>query len=243
MAHGPLHQFEIHPILPLSVGGVDVSFTNSALAMVLSSALVLTVFLLGARSQARVPRRLQAISEMGYRVVANLIEENIGAEGHCFFPFVFSLFFFVLGGNLFGMFPYTFTFTSHIIVTFGLALLVFAVVTIMGFVRNGLGFLRTFAPKGVPWPVLILLTPVEMISYCSRPFSLAVRLFANMMAGHTMLKVFAGFSVSAGALFGFAPMTLNVAITVFELLVSVLQAYVFSVLTCVYLHDALHVGH
>ncbi|MDR0662222.1 MAG: F0F1 ATP synthase subunit A [Holosporales bacterium] len=243
MAQQPLHQFEIHPLIPLSMGGVDVSFTNAALAMVMSGTLVVLLFFWGTRQQKLIPSRLQAIAELGYKVVATLVNENIGNQGYAFFPFVFSIFFFVLGGNIFGMFPYAFTFTSHLIATFGLAVLVITVVTIVGLVKNGTRFLRTFVPAGVPWPVLLLLTPIELISYCSRPFSLAVRLFANMMAGHTMLKVFAGFSTSLGALYGVFPMGLNVILTGFELLIAVLQAYVFSVLTCVYLHDAVHVGH
>ncbi|MDR0406574.1 MAG: F0F1 ATP synthase subunit A [Holosporales bacterium] len=243
MSQQPLHQFEIDPIVSLSVGGVDVSFTNAALAMILSSILILSVFIWGARQQSLIPRRVQAIVELGYKTIAQLIDENIGTAGYAFFPFVFSVFFFILGGNVFGMLPYTFTFTSHIIVTFGLAAFVFCVVTLVGFARHGVKFLRTFAPQGVPVPVLLLLVPVEIISYFSRPFSLAVRLFANMMAGHTMIKVFAGFSVSLGVFFGLTPMFVNVALTAFELLVAVLQAYVFSVLTCVYLHDAIYMEH
>jgi F-type H+-transporting ATPase subunit a len=243
MSAQPLHQFEIHSIIPLSLGGVDISFTNAALAMVLSSMLVALLFVLGARRQAMVPSRLQSIAELGYKTIATLVDENIGANGYIFFPFVFSIFFFIAGGNIFGLFPYAFTFTSHLIATFGLAVLVIGVVTIVGFVRHGVKFCRVFAPAGIPWPVFLLLTPIEIISYCSRPFSLGVRLFANMMAGHTMLKVFAGFSVGLGALWGAAPMCINVVLTGFELLIAVLQAYVFSVLTCVYLHDAVHGGH
>jgi F-type H+-transporting ATPase subunit a len=239
----PLHQFEVHPIISLSLGNVDISFTNAALAMILSSALIASLFVFGARRQALIPSRMQSMAELGYKTIATLIDDNIGAKGYAFFPFVFSIFFFIVGGNVFGLLPYAFTFTSHLIATFGLAILVISVVTIAGFVRHGTKFFRTFAPAGIPWPVFLLLTPIELISYCSRPFSLAVRLFANMMAGHTMLKVFAGFSVGLGALWGVAPMCVNVVLTAFELLIAVLQAYVFSVLTCVYLHDAIYVGH
>ncbi|QQS11265.1 MAG: F0F1 ATP synthase subunit A [Rhodospirillales bacterium] len=241
---GPLEQFKIEPLIKLpKLGGVDISFTNSALWMTIA-VVVATVFLVGGMSRrALVPGRWQSMAEMSYEFVSKMLTDQAGHAGKAFFPFVFALFMFILTGNLLGMVPYSFTFTSHIIVTFGLAFVVFLGVTILGFVKHGVHFLSFFVPKGVPAVMLLLMVPIEILSYLTRPVSLAIRLFANMMAGHTMLKVFAGFVISLGVLGGWAPLALNVVLTGFEILVCFLQAYVFTVLTCIYLNDALHLHH
>jgi len=186
---------------------------------------------------------VQSMAELAYEFVANMVRENVGTDGIKYFPFIFTLFMFILACNMFGMIPYSFTVTSHIIVTFALAAVVIIGVTIIGFVRHGVGFLKMFVPSGVPAPLLLLLVPIELISYLTRPVSLSVRLFANMVAGHTMLKVFAAFVVGLGFLGGWAPLAFMVAFTGLEILVAFLQAYVFAVLTCLYLIDALHMHH
>jgi F-type H+-transporting ATPase subunit a len=236
----PLHQFVIQPLLPIQAGGVDLSFTNSSLFMVLAVALVTLFLTLGMRGRALVPGRFQSMAEMSYEFVAAMVRDNVGAAGRQYFPFIFSLFMFVLFGNLLGLVPYSFTFTSHIVVTAALALTVIFGVTVIGVVKHGFHFFSFFVPKGVPALLLPLMIPIEVISYLSRPVSLSIRLFANMMAGHTMLKVFAGFVVVLGFLGGWAPLAMDVALTAFELLVAFLQAYVFTVLTCIYLNDAVH---
>ena len=237
---GPLEQFEIKPLVPIHIGGLDLSFTNSALMMTIAVGAT-TVFLLsGAAAGRAIPGRWQSMAEMAYEFVAGMVRDNIGSEGRQYFPFVFSLFMFILFGNMIGMIPYGFTFTSHIIVTFGLAAIVFVLITVVGLVRHGTHFFSYFMPAGVPIWMAPLIVPIEIISYLSRPISLSVRLFANMMAGHTMLKVFAGFTVALGLLGGWIPLIVNVALTGFEVLVAVLQAYVFTILTCLYLHDAVH---
>lgn len=244
----PMHQFEIHPIIPIRIGSLDLSFTNSSLWMVLAVALA-TLFLTAAmRNRAMVPGRMQAAAEMAYEFVAGMIRENAGKEAMRYFPLIFTLFMFILFGNLLGLVPYSFTFTSHIIVTFALAIIVFLGVTLLGIARHGLHFFSFFVPKGVPLWLMPLMVPIEIISYMIRPVSLSVRLFANMMAGHSMLKVFAGFTallISAagpviGGAVGVLPLALNVGLTGLEFLVAGLQAYVFAVLTCIYLHDAIH---
>lgn len=236
---GPLEQFQIKPLLSIEIGGIDLSFTNSSLWMGLAVGAA-TLFLIGGMQQrAMVPGRWQAAAEMSYEFIANMVRDNVGSEGRRYFPFVFSIFMFVLFGNLLGMIPYSFTFTSHIIVTFGLAMTVFIAVTLIGLMRHGLHFFSLFMPKGVPVWLAPIIIPIELISYLSRPISLSVRLFANMMAGHTMLKVFAMFTVMLGVL-GIAPLIVNVALTGFEFLVAVLQAYVFTILTCLYLNDSVH---
>jgi len=235
----PLHQFEIHPIMPLQIGGVDVSFTNSSLFMALS-VLATTVFLVGGMMNAKqIPGRWQGLVEMSYEFIAGMLHDNVGTKGRQYFPLIFSIFMFVLMGNLLGMIPYSFTYTSHIIVTFGLAIFVFLTMTLIGIIRHGLHYFTLFVPKGAPVFMLPIIVPIEVLSYLSRPVSLAVRLFANMMAGHTMLKVFAGFTVALGV-FGVAPLAVNVALTAFEVMVAILQAYVFTILSCIYLHDAVH---
>lgn len=235
----PLHQFTIERIAEIHVGGLDLSFTNSALLMTLAAGLVTLLMLLATRGASEVPGRLQSLAEMLYDFIANMIEENVGEEGRQYFPFLFTLFTFILFGNLLGMIPYSFTFTSHIVVTFAIAAIVFVGVTLIGIFRHGFHFLTLFAPQGVPKPLLLLLVPIEILSYCIRPFTLAIRLFANMVAGHTMLVIFAGFAGSLGVFF-FAPIVMDAAIVLLEFLVAALQAYVFTILSCLYLKDAIH---
>lgn len=222
------------------MGELDVSFTNSALFMSLTVVLVTLGLVLGMRQRSMVPGRWQSIAEISYEFVANLLRDTVGKEGRKFFPFVFTLFMFILLGNMLGMIPYSFTFTSHVIVTFAMALTVFIGVTVLGFVKHGFHFFSFFVPPGVSvilWPLMI---PIEIISYLSRPISLSVRLFANLTAGHTMLKVFAGFIISLGVVGGILPFAFVVALTGLELLIAFLQAYVFTILTCFYINDALH---
>lgn len=242
-AHSPLAQFEIKRLVPMEIGGVDVSFTNSAAFMMLAVLLVTLLMVFSMRSRALVPGRLQSVAELSYEFIANMLRENVGSEGRQYFPFIFTLFMFILFANLLGMIPFTFTPTSHIVVTFALALVVFIGVTIIGFVRHGAHFLSFFVPKGVPWYLLIILVPIEVLSYFIRPVSLSVRLFANMTAGHTMLKVFAGFVVALGILGGWAPLAFVVALTGLEIGIAFLQAYVFTILSCLYLNDAVHMSH
>lgn len=235
----PLHQFEIFPLFPLKIGGVDFSFTNSSLFMVFA-VIAVTFFLVGGVSRSRlIPGRWQSMVEMTYGFIVNLLDETLGMKGRKYFPFIFTLFMFIFMGNAIGMIPYCFTFTSHIIVTFGLAMIAVGIATLIGFVRHGFHYFTLFIPKGAPLYMLPLIVPIEVLSYLSRPISLSVRLFANMMAGHTMLKVFGGFTVALG-LFGMAPLAVNTLLTAFEILVAVLQAYVFTILTCIYLHDSIH---
>jgi F-type H+-transporting ATPase subunit a len=245
----PIHQFTINRILDINVGGLDLSFTNSALFMVATTAATAGLLVLGTSGRGLIPSRLQSVAELSYEFVANTLRSSAGNEGMRFFPLVFSLFMFVLIANLFGMVPYFFTVTSHIIVTVALALLVFLTVTLYGFYRHGAHFLNLFVPHGVPAAIVPLVTVIEVISFLSRPLSLSVRLFANMLAGHITLKVFSGFVVTLtgfGA-FGFLgallPLVMVVALTGLEFLVAFLQAYVFTILTCMYLNDALHPGH
>lgn len=239
----PMHQFEIQRLLDLNIFGVDASFTNSSLFMVIAIGLISTLTLWGVRSRALVPSRLQSVAELSYEFVANMVRDNVGAAGQKYFPFIFTLFMFVLFLNLLGMVPYSFTVTSHIIVTFAMAAFIFLLVTVIGFIKHGVGFLKFFVPSGVPIVLLPLLVVIEVISYLTRPISLSVRLFANMMAGHTMLKVFGGFVVGLGLIGGWAPLVFMVAFTGLEILVACLQAYVFAILTCIYLNDALHMHH
>lgn len=245
MAMNPMEQFAIKPIVPLHIGGYDISFTNQSLFMVLV-AVAASLFLTFAMSKrSLVPSRTQSMAEMSYEFVINMMQSSTGEDGLRFFPFVFTIFIFVLFSNFFGMIPGSFTVTSQIVVTFALAALVILTVIVTGFVNHGIGFLKLFVPKA-PWYLLILLVPIEVISFLTRPISLSVRLFANMLAGHTMLAVFGGFVVLLGgaggvlALLSLAPMALIVAIMLLELLVAFLQAYVFAILTCIYLNEALH---
>ena len=239
----PMHQFEIKRFVELNFFGLDASFTNSSLMMVIGVTLV-SFFLIGSmRGRALVPDRMQSLAEMSYEFVANMVRENAGSEGMRYFPFIFTLFFYILAMNMLGMVPYGFTVTSHIIVTVALALVVFIGVTVIGIIKNGTKFIGLFVPSGVPIWLLPLLVPIEILSYLVRPFSLSVRLFANMMAGHTMLKVFAGFVVAMGFVGGWAPLLFMVAFTGLEVLIAFLQAFVFAVLSCIYLNDALHPHH
>lgn len=236
----PLAQFEIKTLIPLQLGETNVSFTNSSLFMALAVGLAILFLLLGMRHRALVPGRWQSMAEISYEFIANLLRDTVGPEGRKYFPFVFSLFMFILFGNMLGMIPYSFTFTSHVIVTFAMSVVVFLGVTILGFAKHGTHFFSFFVPPGVSvalWPLMI---PIEIISYLSRPISLSVRLFANLTAGHTMLKVFAGFVVSLGVIGGFLPLAFVVALTGLELLIAFLQAYVFTILTCFYINDAIH---
>jgi len=238
--HSPLDQFEINPLINFEVGGVDLAFTNSSVSMVIT-VLFITLFLtLTVNPRSIVPSRMQLISELCYNFIAQLLNDTVGDQGKRYFPFVFSLFMFVLIGNMVGMIPYQFTFTSHIIVTFALAAVVFIGVTILGFVNHGIRFFTFFYIPGVPFYMHPLLIPIEVISYLSRPISLSVRLFANMLAGHTLLKVFAGFVVSMPFFTGVLPLTFIVALTGLEILIAFLQAYVFAILTCLYINDAYH---
>ncbi|HXP12039.1 MAG TPA: F0F1 ATP synthase subunit A [Stellaceae bacterium] len=244
----PIHQFQVVNYFTLGkVGSVNLAFTNSALYMGVAVALT-AALMLGAGRQL-VPGRMQSIAELAYEFVADTIRNTIGEGGMQFFPLVFSLFMFILISNMVGLIPYNFTVASHIIITAALALLVFITVLVYGFWKNGLHFFNLFVPKGIPIYILPLVVFIEVLSFLSRPISHSVRLFANMLAGHITLKVFAGFVTLLGSL-GVAgwlgatlPLALTVALTALELLVAFLQAYVFTILTCIYLNDALHPGH
>ena len=237
----PLEQFAIQDLTaPLfTIGGHHIAVTNSAVfmmgAVVLSSGLLLA----GAGKGAMVPGRIQAMSELFYEFIANMIRDNVGSAGKKFFPFIFTLFIFTLFGNILGMLPYGYTFTSQIAVTFFMAMVVFLGVTLIGLFKHGLHFFSLFFPHGAPLFTAPILIPIELVSYLSRPISLSVRLFANMTVGHVLLKVLAGFVVALG-IFGVVPLVVLVAITALELLVALLQAYIFTILCCIYLNDALH---
>jgi F-type H+-transporting ATPase subunit a len=243
----PIHQFDLHRIVPIQIGGWDLSFTNSAAFMLLAVLLTTAFFVLATQARALVPGRLQSVAEVTYDFVAGMVRDSIGKEGMRFFPFVFALFVFIFVCNMLGMIPGGFTVTSHIVVTAALAALVFLIVLVVGFARNGLHFLKLFVPPGVPIYILPLVSLIEIISFLSRPISHSVRLFANMLAGHITLKVFGGFVVmllGAGSFAALAPLPflMAIAVTALEFLVAFLQAYVFTVLTCMYLNDALHPG-
>jgi len=236
----PLVQFEIKTLVPIQLGSVDASLTNSGLFMVTTVAAITIFLTLGIRSRNVVPGRWQSMAELSYEFIAGMIRDNVGSEGRKYFPFIFSLFMFILFANLIGLIPYSFTFTSHIIVTFAMALFVFLGVTVIAIARHKMHFFSFFLPKGVPMVMAPILVPIEVLSYLSRPISLSIRLFANMMAGHTMMKVFAGFVIPLGIFGGWAPLGVDIALTAFEFLVAFLQAYVFTVLTCLYLNDAIN---
>lgn len=241
----PLEQFVIKPLVPLNIGGYDVSFTQSSLWMALAVIAATLLMTLSMRSKSLVPNRWQNVTEMMYEFVAGMVHEALGHEGRKYFAFVFSIFMIVLMGNMLGMIPYSFTFTSHIIVTGTLALIVFLTATLIGFMRHGLHFFSLFLPAGLPIVLAPLIIMIEVVSYLSRPISLSVRLFANMVAGHTMMKVFAGFSVMMAASSGIGlvgsvlPLMINTALFGLEILIAFIQAYVFAVLTCMYLKDAI----
>ena len=250
LAVDPIEQFQIHNLFPVAkIGNLDIAFTNSAAYMLLA-VFGLTLFLVGATAGGKlVPTRLQSAAEIAYEFVATTVRSTAGSEGMRFFPFVFSIFMFVLTLNMIGLIPYSFTVTSHIIVTAALALTVFFTVLIYGLIRHGLHFFNLFVPKGVPIYILPMIVAIEILSFISRPISHSVRLFANMLAGHITLKVFASFVTMLGAMgiAGWAgavlPLGLTVALTALELLVAFLQAYVFTILTCIYINDAIHPGH
>jgi F-type H+-transporting ATPase subunit a len=246
----PIHQFGIVNIFDLgTVGGVHLAFTNSALFMLVTVAVIAALMILGTSSRAVVPGRVQALAEMSYEMVAGMLRESAGKDGMRFMPFVFSIFMFVLVANVLGLVPYFFTVTSHIVVTAALAVLVILTVIVYGFYRNGLKFLGLFVPNGVPGYLLPIVVLIEIISFLSRPISLSVRLFANMLAGHITLKVFASFIMTlasfgvAGWIGAILPFGMTAALTALEILVAFLQAYVFAILTCMYLNDALHPSH
>ncbi|MEL7130115.1 MAG: F0F1 ATP synthase subunit A [Pseudomonadota bacterium] len=245
----PIEQFEVKRLFEFTPGGLDLSFTNASAYMMLGVAFVVALFWTAAYRSQLVPNRLQSVGEMGYEFVANMIRGVAGEDGLKFFPFVFTLFFFIFAANMIGMVPYAFTTTSHVIVTGALALLVIGIVIVYGIFKNGGTFFKLFAPDGAPWYIMPILMPIEVISFLARPLTLALRLFANMLAGHIMLKLFAGFAVSlfaaGGAYIALSPLAffMGVALNALEFLVAFLQAYVFAILTCVYLNDALHPGH
>ena len=244
MEMNPMHQFEVYRIGPeINLGTINLSFTNASLFMAISAITILFLLFLGTKKKLLIPSKTQFITEMSYTFIAKMINDTAGSGAKSFFPFIFTLFMFVLFCNMIGMLPYSFTVTSHIIVTFMLAATVFIGVTIIGFIKHGIKYLELFVPKGVPIILLPLIIVIEIISYLSRPVSLSVRLFANMMAGHTMLKVFGGFVISLGLLGGWLPLSFSVALTGLEILVAFLQAYVFAILTCIYLNDALNLHH
>ncbi|MCC6918990.1 MAG: F0F1 ATP synthase subunit A [Alphaproteobacteria bacterium] len=244
--HSPMEQFLVKPLVPLHAGGLDLSFTNASLWMVIGVTGACLFLLAGMARGALVPGRFQSMAELSYEFIANTVRQSAGEAGMKFFPLIFTLFMFILFANVLGLLPYSFTTTSHIIVTFALALLVFLTVIVVGLVRHGFHFFSLFVPGGVPLWLLPIIVPIEVISFLSRPISLSVRLFANMLAGHTMLKVFALFVVSLGTAGGILsagailPMLGIVAVTALEVLVAGLQAYVFAVLTSIYLNDAIH---
>jgi F-type H+-transporting ATPase subunit a len=246
--HSPIAQFELKTLVPLKIFGVDASFTNSSLFMLMATGLVIAFLMSAMNGRALVPTRIQSVAEMIYEFVANTVRENVGQEGMKFFPLVFALFIFVLVLNLMGMVPGAFTVTSHIVITAAMALLVIGIVILYGIAQHGLGFFKLFVPSDVPVWLLPIMIPIEIISFISRPISLSVRLFANMLAGHIALKIFAGFVGTLAFAGGWAllaplPLALTVGLTALEFLVAVLQAYVFAVLTCIYLNDAVHGGH
>ena len=237
----PIHQFVINRIIPLDIGGIDISFTNSALWAFIAIICATLLFVLAPRKL--IPTRLQSVAESIYEVIDNMTKEVLHDNARTYFPFVLTLFTFILFANVIGLVPYAFTVTSHIVVTLALALVVFIGATVIGFIRNGFGYLQLFVPSGVPALLLPLVVLIEIVSYFIRPMSLSIRLFANMMAGHMMLKVMAGFVVMLGLMAGWLPLIAMVGLMGLELLVAALQAYVFALLTCMYLNDAMHVDH
>ena len=243
----PLVQFKIKRLIEIKIGTLDLSFTNSSAFMLIAIVAITLFTSLSVRSRALVPGRWQSVAELAYEFVAGVLRDNVGQAGRPYFPFIFSLFMFILFCNAIGMIPYTFTVTSHIIVTFAMALFVFLGVTLIGFWKHGLHFLAFFVPHGVPKALLPLVVLIEVISFLSRPISLALRLFANMTAGHTMMKVFGSFvgllGSAAFVVGGLLPLLVLIALTGLELVIAFLQAYVFTVLSCLYLNDSLHMSH
>lgn len=240
MAHSPLEQFKIKPIIELSLFGYDISLTNSTLFMLLAAFFIICYFGVALSGKKLIPTRLQVSGEMVYGLISDMLQQNIGQKGKKFVPLIFTLFMFILTCNLFGMIPYGFTVTSHISVTFTLAMMVFLLVTLLGFILHGLHFLSLFLPSGTPWWLAPLMIIIELFAYLARPVSLSLRLAANMVAGHVLLKVMAGFVVSLVIYLKFIPIPFIVVLIGFEIFVAILQAYIFSILTCVYLNDAVN---
>ncbi len=250
MSNDPIHQFHINPIAPLEIAGVDASFTNASLFMVAGVGAAAAFMMWAMKPAALAPGRAQVVAEGAYGFIHAMVKDAAGEEGvKRFFPFVFTLFLFIFAANMLGMFPYFFTPTSQIIITATMALMVFCSVLVVGFVKNGLSFFKLFFPAGIPWPLYLIVTPIEILSFFSRPLSHAVRLWANVLAGHLVLKVFAGFVpqlIAAGGAFSalsILPLAMTVGLYGLEFLVAFLQAYVFALLTCIYFNDALHPGH
>ena len=245
----PISQFKIKTLVPMEIGGLDLSFTNSALWLVIAAVASLSLFSYGMSRKALVPGRFQMFVEMFYEFVSSMIRDSMGQKGKQFFPLIFTLFVVVLMGNLLGLLPGAFTYTSHIIVTGALALMIFFFVLAIGIFRHGFAFFSLFSPPGVPFFIKFLVVPIELISFFVRPLTLSVRLFANMMAGHLVLKVFAGFSASLlslgalGVAASLVPMAFNVLMIAFEVLVALLQAYVFAILSAIYLNDTIEIHH
>jgi len=250
MAVDPIHQFQIHKIFTIGhIGGQEIAFTSSSAYMFLAVAVISLLMIGGSAGRQLVPGRIQSVAELSYEFVASMIRSTAGSEGMRFFPLVFSIFMFICVSNVIGIIPYAFTVSSQLIVTAAMALFVFFLVLFYGLYRNGLKFFKLFVPSGVPIFIMPIVVPIEVISFLLKPISHSVRLFANMLAGHIALKVFASFIVMLGTLgilgvFGAVlPLGLTIALTALELLVAFLQAYVFAILTCIYLNDALHPGH
>lgn len=245
----PMHQFVIQDWIKWQPGGIDLSFTNASFFMLFAVALIIGFYFFATFKASIVPNRVQSVGEIGYEFIANMIRDTIGEEGFKFFPLVFTLFMFIFAANMLGMIPFFFTTTSQVAVTATLALLVFFTVIVFGFMKNGIGFLKLFAPSGVPWPLLIFLVPLEIISFFVRPLTLSLRLFGNILAGHIVLKLFVGFvtmllgAASVISILAPLPLLLAIAITALEFLVAFLQAYIFAILTCIYLNDAFHPSH
>lgn len=236
----PMEQFTVKPLIPIEIGGYDISFTNSSLFMVLSVLTVTALFSLCLRNRKIIPSKAQCIPEAVYGFIATLIKENVGAEGLKYFALIFCIFLFVAFGNLLGLFPYAFTYTSHLAAVGGLSLIALAFNICIGIRKKKTGWLRTFLPKGIPLALAPLIIPIETISFLSKPFSLTVRLVANMTVGHIMLKIIGGFVVPLGIIGGIIPLSFDGCIIVFEIFIALLQAFIYTVLSCIYLGDALH---
>lgn len=240
MAHNPLEQFKVKPIIDIEIFGYDISFTNSTLFMILAGAFIIGYFAVSFWGNRLVPNRLQMSAELCYKLISNMVGQNVGDKGKKYVPLMFSIFLFILTCNLFGMLPYGFTVTSHISVTFALAMLVFLLVTILGFALHGFHFLSLFLPEGTPLWLAPLMVLIELFAYLARPVSLSLRLAANMVAGHVLIKVMAGFVLSLTIILNFLPAAFIVGFIGFEIFVAILQAYIFTILSCVYLNDAIN---
>jgi F-type H+-transporting ATPase subunit a len=238
--HNPLQQFLIKTLIPIEIAGYNISFTNASLFMVLVTLSIMSVQYFGLRGNTLIPGRMQALFEFSYDFISDMVEDNAGKDARPFAPLIFSLFMFILFANLLGMLPYSFTITSHLAVTFALAIFIFILVTIVGLVKHGLKFFTLFYPEGIPIWISFVIVPIEIISYLIRPITLSFRLFLNMMAGHILLKVFAGFATILVFYFAVGPLAFNVMFIGFEFFIAVLQAYIFTILSCIYLNDALN---